>query len=114
MSCHVFTLTPARLPQMMSQSVQCNTLQHTATRCNTLQHTATDDVAECPVCHSVLRPECVMVAVCCSVLPQCVAVYTCKLPQHTDVCNRLCCRESSVLQCVAVCCSVLLQCIEVC
>jgi hypothetical protein len=65
----------------------------------------------------LLGPRCVLprVAVCCSVLQQCVAVWcnVCSVLQ----CVAVCCRvlpcvavRCSVLQCVAVCCSVL-QCV---
>ena len=87
MSCHVFTLTPARLPQMMSQSAQCVTvccglsvswlqcvavccrsvLQCMHANCLNTQTFATDYVAESLVCCSVLQ--CVA-AVCRSVLMQ--------------------------------------------
>jgi len=84
----VFTLIPARLPQMMSQSVPCvavccskSQLQCVAVCCRSVlrcmhanclntQTFTTDYVAESPVCCSVLQ----CAAVCCSVLLQCVAV----------------------------------------
>jgi len=74
---------------LLSHTLHCNTLQHTAAHCSTLQHTATHVLR---MSYSS-RTHCsyhnhMSVAVCCSVL-QCVAVC------------------SSVLQCVAVCCSVL-------